>query len=127
MFSNTQPDLRGGVNIQAGRQIDWRAFLDVPGEPPFDCAVRNCSRMIDTLISSSLFQLPIPGAAVSGSNVLAFRNLIRADRYGLPSGEAVATELGILPLTPAERGDLGPGSPERHAALVLRPARGPVA
>ena len=34
--------------------------------------------------------LPIPGAEGGGSNVLAFRNLVRAKFYDLPSGEAIA-------------------------------------
>ncbi len=52
-------------------------------------------RAIDTKISQSLFQLPIPGAEGGGDNVLAFRNLLRAKFYDMPSGEAVAEAMGI--------------------------------
>ena len=52
-------------------------------------------RAIDTKISQSLFQLPIPGAEASGDNVLAFRNLVRGKFYDLPSGEAIAGAMGV--------------------------------
>ena len=52
-------------------------------------------RAIDTKISPSLFELPIPGAEGGGSNVLAFRNLVRAKFYDVPSGEAIAGAMGV--------------------------------
>jgi Animal haem peroxidase len=107
VFSFTQPDLRGGRNVPAGRQIDWGNFVDAL-ERPDNVAHFNHSRDVDALISSSLFQLPIPPAEASGSNVLAFRNMIRAKFYGLPSGQAVATAMGITPIPPS---DLGLASP----------------
>ncbi len=55
-------------------------------------------RAIDTKISASLFQLPIPGAEGGGSNVLGFRNLTRAKFYNMPSFESVAEAMGIPPL-----------------------------
>jgi hypothetical protein len=55
-------------------------------------------RAIDTKISQSLFQLPIPGAEGGGDNVLAFRNLLRAKFYDMPSGEDVAKAMGVGPL-----------------------------
>jgi hypothetical protein len=65
------------------------------------------SKLIDTKISQALFNLPIPGAAASGSNVLAFRNMARGKFYGLPSGQAVADAMRepILPANPNQ----GPG------------------
>jgi hypothetical protein len=71
--------------------IFWPNFLNVDGLPP---AV-NTSRKIDTLLSAGLFTLPIPGAASSGSAILAKRNIQRARQYGLPSGQAVAARLGL--------------------------------
>ena len=73
-------------------------------------------RAIDTKISPSLFQLPIPGAEGGGDNVLAFRNLLRAKFYDMPSGEDVAVAMGFEPI--ARPGEL----PRRHAAVVLHPA-----
>jgi hypothetical protein len=107
VFSFTQPDLRGGRELPAGRQIDWGNFVDALKRTD-NVAHFNHSRDVDTLISSSLFQLPIPPVEASGSNVLAYRNMIRAKFYGLPSGQDVATAMGITPIPPA---DLGLPSP----------------
>lgn len=97
VFSFTQPDLRGGRPIPAGRQILWGNFFPQLIDPD-DVDGANISRKIDPLISSSLFQLPIPGAEAAGSNVLGFRNMLRAKSYGLPSYEDVARAMGIAPV-----------------------------
>jgi hypothetical protein len=109
VFSLTDPlaSLMGGRALHADRQIDWRMFFDDLGPDPSG-GLRNLSRRVDALISSSLFQLPIPGAAGSGSNVLAFRNMVRGKMYFLPSGQEVARRMGIQAITPAQL-NLGPG------------------
>jgi len=109
VFSLTAPDLRGGRNLPAGRQIDWGNFVHELSRLDNLTPVShvNQSRKIDTLISSSLFVLPIPGAEASGSNVLAFRNLVRAKFYDMPSGQDVARAMGLPVITPAEL-NLGP-------------------
>lgn len=86
------PDLRGGRQLPAGLIISFDNFFPELDEGDGDFMV---GRAIDTKISPSLFQLPIPGAEASGSNVLAFRNLVRAKFYDMPSGEAVAQAMGI--------------------------------
>jgi hypothetical protein len=106
VFSFTQPDLRGGRPLPAGRQIAWGNFFNELSDPA-DADGLNVSRRVDPLISNSLFQLPIPGAEAAGSNVLAFRNMIRAKFYGMPSGQSVAKELDLPVITPA-RLHLGP-------------------
>ena len=60
-------------------------------------------RAIDTKISPSLFQLPIPGAEGGGDNVLGFRNLLRAKFYDMPSGEDVAVAMGFDTVDPRRR------------------------
>ena len=109
VFSATLPDLRGGRQLPAGRQIDWGNFVHELSRPDNLTPVShvNQSRKIDTLISSSLFVLPIPGAEATGSNVLAFRNLVRAKFYDMPSGQDVAQAMGLPVITPAEL-NLGP-------------------
>lgn len=109
VFSLTAPDLRGGRQLQAGRQIDWGNFVHELSRTDNLTPVShvNQSRKIDTLISSSLFVLPIPGAEANGSNVLAFRNLVRAKFYDMPSGQDVAKEMGVPVITP-EQLNLGP-------------------
>jgi Animal haem peroxidase len=99
VFSATLPDLRGGRQLPAGRQIDWGNFIEELTRPE-NVAHVNISRKIDPLISSSLFVLPIPGAEATGSNVLAFRNMTRADFYGMASGQDVAKAMGIPAIDP---------------------------
>jgi hypothetical protein len=101
VFSFTDPDLRGGRPLPAGRQAEWSNFFSELVDPA-DADGINHSRLIDTKISSSLFQLPIPGAEAQGSNVLAYRNMIRAKFYRMPSGQDVAKTMGIKPITPAQ-------------------------
>jgi len=90
------PTLVGGRPIPAGLGIDWRRFFDIGTPTPV--GQFNPGRRIDTRIHLTLFQLPIPGAAASGSNLLVFRTLVRSKHYGLPSYEDVARALGITPV-----------------------------
>jgi hypothetical protein len=98
VFNSTAADLHGGRQIATDHVIFWPNFLPIDGQPPTAAAgtgqlVANISRKIDTLLSSGLFGLPIPGAEPAGSAILAKRNIQRAREYGLPSGQAVATRL----------------------------------
>ena len=80
--------------VTATRIIDFDNFFsELPRE--VDDAPALIGRAIDTQISQSLFQLPIPGAEGGGDNMLAFRNLLRAKFYDMPSGEAVAEAMGV--------------------------------
>jgi hypothetical protein len=107
VFNSTAGDLHGGRQIPAGRQIDWGKFVrELAG--PSTIGATNASRAIDPLISSGLFDLPIPGAEATGSNVLAFRNMTRAFFYEMPSGQSVAAAMGVPVITPEEL-NLGPG------------------
>ena len=107
-------DLRGGRQLPAdpldptkNLVIDFDNFFsELPREADDDPAL--IGRAIDTKISPSLFQLPIPGAEGGGDNVLAFRNLTRAKFYDMPSGEAVAEAMGFDPLTDPVTGELVP-------------------
>jgi Animal haem peroxidase len=90
----TVPDLRGGRQLPADLIIDFNNFFsELPRERTEDPAL--IGRAIDTKISQSLFELPIPGAEATGDNVLAFRNLVRAKFYDLPSGEAIAAAMDV--------------------------------
>ena len=105
-FADPLASLMGGRPLAADRQIKWGAFFEELPDPTG--GQRNIGRKIDPLISQSLFQLPIPGAEAEGSNVLAFRNMLRAKLYGLPSGQDVARALGMPVISPAAL-NLGPG------------------
>ncbi len=90
----TVADLRGGRQLPSELIIDFNNFFsELPRE--VDEAAALTGRAIDTKISPSLFDLPIPGVAGGGSNVLAFRNLVRGKFYDLPSGEAIAEAMGV--------------------------------
>lgn len=103
VFNPDGNDLRGGRPIPEANFIQWSNFFTIPGttnpQPPV-----NVSRKVDTLLSSGLFTLPPIAIPSGGPVVLAQRNLIRGKSYGLPSGQAVATELGFTPLTNAQIG-----------------------
>jgi hypothetical protein len=82
--------------------VDWSLLFDVSGRPAAQRAKR-----IDGRLPASLISLP---HAISGDvdddayRSLAARDLRRGQATGLPSGEAVARELGVEPLSAAECG-----------------------
>lgn len=106
VFNGTN-DLRGARPLPAGNIIQWSNFFEVPGtanpQPPV-----NVSRKIDTLLSSGLFTLPSNAIPSGGTVVLAQRNLIRGKSLGLPSGQAIATAMGLKPLTNEQIGLVDP-------------------
>ena len=96
------PDLIGFAPVGPEMAVDWSLLFDVPGRPAAQRAKR-----IDGRLPASLISLP---QAISGDvdddayRSLAARDLQRGQATGLPSGEAVARELGVEPLSPAECG-----------------------
>jgi hypothetical protein len=101
-------DLHGGRPVPAHMRIDWREFFELPGAsvPP-----HNVARRIDPELSLPLHDLPssvVPRDVQPVISNLAERNLLRGKRLGLPSGQAVARAMGVVPLTDAELGLSGP-------------------
>ena len=97
-------DLRGGARAPR-RFIDWQTFFDF-GDP-FTSDMRRNKR-IDTKVSTPLFHLPlgtIPGG--TGPVSLMQRNLLRHLTWKLPSGQSIASEIGIPPLESADLAELG--------------------
>jgi hypothetical protein len=96
------PDLQGFRPVPAENVIDWPLLFDCPGHPPAQRA-----KTIDGALPKSLIDLPL---AITGEvadadlRSLALRDLERGSGVGLPSGEAIAEELGVPPLTPDELG-----------------------
>jgi hypothetical protein len=82
--------------------VQWKYFFELdPTMPP------QWSFRIDTMLSMPLGALPnfdIPN--------LAERNLLRALRLGVPSGQSVARAMGIQPLSDADLGLSGRGAPD---------------
>jgi hypothetical protein len=103
--SATSPDpedLRGGVRSPR-RFVGWQTFFRFPG---FESDVRPNKR-IDTRLSTPLFDLPL-GAIPAGAppTSLAQRNLLRHLTWRIPSGQAIAAEMGMPVLTAQELAEL---------------------
>jgi hypothetical protein len=93
-------DLRGGVRAPR-RFIGWQTFFDfVDGEV-------KPNKRIDTHISTPLFNLPL-GAIASGDQpqVLPQRNLLRGVTWSLPSGQAIAAQIGAPALSATDLAEL---------------------
>ena len=93
-FSNLSGSLSSSVpgqgTLPSNWVIDWRRFFELP--PPANTAQFefNFSHQIDPLLTDALHKLP---GATGPEASLAFRNLKRGVRLGLPSGQAVAKEM----------------------------------
>ena len=85
--------------MPADRVVDWSTLFDLPGRPPAQRA-----KKIDGRLPRSLIDLPlvITGDVEDDLHSLAVRDLERGSGVGLPSGEAVARELGVAPLDASE-------------------------
>jgi hypothetical protein len=96
-------DLRGGARA-ARRFVGWQTFFNFGGDQATH--VRQ-NKMIDTKISTPLFNLPL-GAIASGDppTSLAQRNLLRHLTWSLPSGQDIARVMGIRPLAPGQLSEL---------------------
>lgn len=92
LFHATDDDLRGGTAMPLSDVVQWDWFLDIDSRGEFPQA----SRKIDVKLSGALSNLPDEQGRL---NVLAFRNLMRGWRFGLPSGTAIAERLGYDPMT----------------------------
>ena len=98
-------DLRGGARAPR-RFIGWQTFFDFGGT--FSADVRP-NKLIDTKISTPLFHLPL-GAIASGMPPISLmqRNLLRHLTWQLPSGQAIAREMGVPQLSSADLAELQP-------------------
>jgi len=96
------PDLIGFQPTPADRVVHWPLLLDVSGQQPAQRA-----RAIDGCLPNSLIHLPldVTGKVDQEDHAsLAVRDLLRGTATGLPSGEAVARQIGELPLVAEETG-----------------------
>ncbi|HVQ13115.1 MAG TPA: heme peroxidase family protein, partial [Vicinamibacterales bacterium] len=96
-------DLRGGARAPR-RFVGWQTFFDFGGNQTTN--VRPNKR-IDTKISTPLFQLPL-GAIASHDlpTSLPQRNLLRHLTWSLPSGQAIARQMGVRPLAASQLSEL---------------------
>ena len=96
-------DMRGGARASR-RFIGWQTFFNFGGDQSVN--VRP-PKMIDTKISTPLFNLPL-GAIASGDRPTALpqRNLLRHLTWSLPSGQAIARAMRIPALRPGDLNEL---------------------
>jgi hypothetical protein len=135
VFDSTEPDFNGPIDYDRDdllggypaprRYIGWQTFFDFG-----DGQVKN-NKKVDTTISSVLFSLPVPAIAPhtqTSPTVLPQRNLLRQLTWGLPSGQDVATAMGIAPLSRDDLAEIGsvhaPLPPARRCGTTpwLRPS-----
>jgi hypothetical protein len=97
-------DMRGGARAPR-RFIGWQTFFRFPSHA---LNVRP-SKMVDTKISTPLFNLPL-GAIASGDKPTALpqRNLLRHLTWSVPSGQAIADAIGVPALVPGQLSELAP-------------------
>jgi hypothetical protein len=96
------PDLIGFRPVPPQHRVDWSLLFDAQGRPPAERAKKMDGRMVGSLIA-------LPVTLTGENNIeelqsLAFRDLVRGQHVGLPSGEAVAKRIGVPALTPDEVG-----------------------
>jgi hypothetical protein len=101
------PDTLIGNHRAPRRFIGWQTFFDFG-----DGEVRP-NKKIDTAISTPLFQLPTftidnPRGGNPGTTTLATRNLLRHITWQVPSGQSIASAMGVEQLSAADLSDLEP-------------------
>lgn len=93
-------DLRGGRQLRKGHTIQWDWFFPFAHQPAHGFPQKT--QTIGPKLARSVFAIPSgsdpkdPGALIT--HPLAFLNIKRGWRLGLPSGSAVAKKLGQPPL-----------------------------
>ncbi|MDF1585425.1 peroxidase family protein [Marinimicrococcus flavescens] len=103
------------IPVPSNWPIDWRRFFELGQGPGV-----NHARRFDPLLIPALHDLrprPVPATDPAADDSLAVRNLKRGQRMSLPSGQAVACRMGIVPLTPAEINS-GRGTPDEAVAAA---------
>jgi len=98
-------DLRGGARAPR-RFIGWQTFFDFGGG--YSADVRPNKR-IDTIVSTPLFRLPL-GTIFNGMppDSLMQRNLLRCLTWQVPSGQRLASEMGLPSLNTGALAELQP-------------------
>lgn len=96
------------IPVRSNWVIDFNAFFETGIPVP----VFNSARKIDSVLANGLSALPGFSGLMA---MLAKRNLLRGLALGLPSGQAMATLLGVAPMTVAQ---LTAGLPANEVALL---------
>jgi hypothetical protein len=96
------PDCGGTCPVPQAKALEWAYFFNVdPQHAP------QASKRIDIQLAHSLIELPesvVGVTSIPEEHSLAYRDLVRGEALDLPSGEALAGDMGVTPLTPDEIG-----------------------
>jgi len=92
--ANPSQALTGFREFPSNWAIDWNLFIDLQPRDPDNATRTQLAYRIDTSLVNPLGNLPIAPDLPS----LAHRNLLRAWRLRLPSGQAIARAMGVKPL-----------------------------
>ena len=96
--TDSNESLNGFREFPANFAIDWSLFFDMGNHAPkFGPERVQPSYKLDTSLVDPLGSLPASEAPKLSS--LAQRNLLRGLRLGLPSGQAVAKQMGLTPIS----------------------------
>lgn len=97
-FFGTVPNSTKDIGVPKKFNLDWKYFLDMgTGNHQF------CSK-VDTKLATPLFKLPFVSEQQNPPTSLPIRNIQRGRTLGLPSGQKIANELGLMPLTNIQLG-----------------------
>jgi hypothetical protein len=98
IFSPDKPpaSLVGFRDFPENWAIDWNLFIDLEKRPAADSRRMQRAYRIDTSLVNPLANLPL-SITQDRPPMLAHRNLLRSWRLGLPSGQAVARAMGLVP------------------------------
>lgn len=101
-FSKLSGNLGGSPTLPSNWIVDWTRFFDFSDNPGVSNHPQsNKTRLIDTQLALKLGDLPeFQGDPEPHKKDLAVRNLLRGRLVGLPSGQEVAAQMGVTPMTP---------------------------
>lgn len=109
--------LRGFDRLPEELVVDWRYLLPVEA-----CVEPRRCKAVDPLLADELQDLPVVDSRNPRDRALAFRNVLRGNALGLPSGQAVAAKLasaypGIDPSFEPKIGDPALADLEKETPL----------
>ena len=103
-FSKVSGNLGGSPTLPSDWIVDWTRWFDFSDNPGVSNHPQsNATRLIDTQLALRLGDLPeFKEDPEPHKKALAVRNLLRGRLVGLPTGQEVASAIGVTPLTPEQ-------------------------
>ncbi len=89
-------EVGGSWRLKQQNRVHWANYVQFTGG-----AAPQMARKIDSLISRGLFDLPFEGDSGPAAMIrhLAQRNLLRGYLLSIPTGQAMASAMGVIPLS----------------------------